>query len=91
MFWLRIKKIIFSYALLSGGLFYINAKLAEKIMKCSMQSDQCHCYSLSEEYEILSCYMPNFNILASLSVGTASANSVKFCGIRPSMYIEDLL
>ena len=26
-----------------------------------------------------------------VSIGTASANSVEFCGIRPRMYIEDLL
>ena len=32
----------------------------------SEQSDQHLCYSLSSEYDGLSCYMPYFNILASL-------------------------
>ena len=39
MFWLRNKKIIFSYALLSGGLIYINSFQLNQLTTQSLNFD----------------------------------------------------
>ena len=55
------------------------------------------CYKLSDHYyavyfrvtlfhDSITCY-PTHHLI---TIGTALANSAKFCGIRPRMYIEDV-
>ena len=55
-----------------------------KCVMASATSYTCKCY---EGYGSVDCEKPS----GKTSIGTASANSVEFRGIRPWMYIEDLL